>query len=406
MRKMLALVLVMVLLASAVPLAITPAAAIGQYEKKIPGDADENGELTEDELVNAILPYMLNEEDFKLDDIGDAAYIYAYWDGKPKTVVDNIDSEVMLYRPIERLVSTFPSITRLTVEFGGIDKLVGVSTHMTPIRFTPRCPESTMVVLFAYPGLKELTGVGCRTDPNMEQIVKLKPDAVFVATYGGSVPASVIQEQTGVPCIAVSGSYPYEDKGGLFDGYRVIGKVIGNEERAEELISFYNEEYDKVRAMTSEIPVDEMVRVYWCSGITRASNTVPGIIEAGGINVASGCADRTVSKEQVIKWNPDIILIHALNCDTEKIGIILNDSVLQSVNAVNNGTVYCTKGGWYGTSPATGVTELPYMAKLFYPDKFKDLDVEKEGNRILKNFYGVDGMYTYMQESCDLYKWD
>jgi iron complex transport system substrate-binding protein len=324
---------------------------------------------------------------------------------KQLTLVDQADLTVTVPRPIERVVSTFPSLTRLTVELGGIDKLVGVSSYMTTI-FSPTCPESKMIVLWAYPELKELPGVGGRSNPNFEQIVKLKPDAVFVATYGGSVPASQIQELTGVPSISASGSYPYEGKGGLFDGYRVIGKIIGNEERAEELISFYNEEYDKVRAMTSEIPVDERVRVLWCSGITRPSKTRPGIIEAGGINVASGCPDREVSKEQVIKWNPDIILIHALRCDTEKIGILLNDPVLQSVNAVNNGTVYCTKGGWYGTSPATGVTELPYMAKLFYPDKFKDLDVEKEGNRILKKFYGVDGMYTFMQESCDLYKWE
>ena len=45
------------------------------------------------------------------------------------------------------------------------------------------------------------------------------------------------------------------------------------------------------------------------------------------------------------------------------------------------------------------------MSKLFYPDKFEDMDVESEGNRILERFYGVDGLYTYMQENCDLYKW-
>ena len=106
----------MVLLASAVPLAIPPAAAIEQYEKKIPGDVDENNELTKDELVNAILPYMLGEGDLKLDDVGDVAWVYAYWDGKPKTCVDQgfivspgsvleaPPKSLTLYRPVERII--------------------------------------------------------------------------------------------------------------------------------------------------------------------------------------------------------------------------------------------------------------------------------------------------------------
>ncbi len=46
------------------------------------------------------------------------------------------------------------------------------------------------------------------------------------------------------------------------------------------------------------------------------------------------------------------------------------------------------------------------MAKLFHPDKFADLYVEKEGNEILKMADGVDGLYTEMAELCDLYRWD
>ena len=58
-KKVLYIVVAMVLLASAVPLAVTPAAA---YKTKIPF-AGEDNELTKNELVNdAILPYMLGEE--------------------------------------------------------------------------------------------------------------------------------------------------------------------------------------------------------------------------------------------------------------------------------------------------------------------------------------------------------
>jgi iron complex transport system substrate-binding protein len=67
--------------------------------------------------------------------------------------------------------------------------------------------------------------------------------------------------------------------------------------------------------------------------------------------------------------------------------------------------VYYTKGHFIGWDPATGLAEAYYMAKLFHPDKFKDLDVEAEGNLILKEFYGVDGLYTWLLENSDLYRW-
>jgi hypothetical protein len=59
-----------------------------------------------------------------------------------------------------------------------------------------------------------------------------------------------------------------------------------------------------------------------------------------------------------------------------------------------------------GWDPATGLTETFYMAKLFHPDKFKDLDVEEKNNEILERFYGADGLYTWLLENYDFHRWD
>ena len=43
----------------------------------------------------------------------------------------------------------------------------------------------------------------------------------------------------------------------------------------------------------------------------------------------------------------------------------------------------------------------PYskLADLPSPEKFKDIDIEDEGNDIMKKFLGVDGVYTaYMND--------
>ena len=85
---------------------------------------------------------------------------------------------------------------------------------------------------------------------------------------------------------------------------------------------------------------------------------------------------------------------------------VLADPVLQPVNAVKNQSVYYTRGWMMGWDSPTGVTEAFYMAKIFHPDKFKDLDVEKECNGILERFYGAGGLYTWLLENYDFRRWD
>ena len=410
MRKISACILALVLLASALPLAITPVAA---YEKKIPCDADGNNELTKEELVNVILPYMLGEGSYTLDDVGDAAWVYAYWDGKPKTVVDQADRTVTVPRPVERVVTLFPSVMRIIVHLGAVDKIVGVSER------TCNYGEN-MVAVRAYPELEELPCAGNYNDPNLETLVTLKPDVIFM--YGGvSDVADATQEKVGIPVVCLNPSPTGEEfsaPGGPFETWRLAGIVLGEKERAEELISYCKEEIEKVSGITSEIPESEKPTVYFChahraSDITRAVTSYDPLDIAGGINVAaeirpdSGSVVVDISKEQIIKWNPDIILIHSFSKEPKlSIEKVLSDPTLQTVSAVKNKHIYYTKGWYIGWDPATGLTECFYMAKLFHPTIFKDLDVEEEGNEILKRLYGADGLYTWILERGNYYTWD
>jgi len=411
MKKIISCLLVLVLLASAVPLAVAPAAA---YEKKLLGDADENEELIKEELANdAILPYMLGEGALTLDDVGDAAYIYAYWNGKPRTVIDMADREVTFYRPVERvvLVGMLNSL-RTLVHLGAADKIVATSTVAESIYDEPARSKYFSPLHRAAPELKELPRISYK-DPSLEFILTLKPDVIL--SYGTYSDSDTIQEATGIPTACIGKS-----AGGdlSFEQHRIIGKIVGREEEAEELISYVNEKHDELREVTSQINDSEKPKVYVAhlgggapKDITTAMVRYDPVEIAGGINVAKECAGVSsveVSKEQIIAWNPDIILMGSYPSKPHKYPKenVISDPDLQTVNAVKNQSVYYTKGCMIGWDPATVTTEAFYFAKLFHPDKFKDLDVEETCNEILEKFYGVDGLYTEMTEKCDLYKWD
>ena len=325
---------------------------------------------------------------------------------KELTVIDQADRIVTVPRPIERVVTTFPSVTRAILVVDGPDRIVGVSSVLT--RYSDK-----MLCLQAYPELKELPTVGMHTEPSPESILALKPDVVF--SWSGS--ADVLQEKTGIPVITITTPSYFDE--GSWDSYRLAGNILGKEEEVEELISYANEKIEEITEVTSEIPEDEKPKVYFvscCRGICQITKTwgrYAPVDIAGGINVAEdqvlSSGSSIVSKEQIIDWNPDTILLHggsktgAWDLSTED---ILADPDLQSVNAVKDRNVNYTKGYMIGWDPATGLTEAFYMAKLFHPDKFEDLDVEEKNNEILKRFYGVDGLYTWLLENYDFYRWE
>ena len=342
--------------------------------------------------------------------------------GKEKqlTLLDQADRTLTVPRPIERIVSPSLEGVRTMLELGVGDKIVGVSSTIDG-------SSDRLVCVKAYPELKELPVVGYKGQENLELMVSLKPDVIFTSSSYGDI----TQEKTGIPVVCIihtPSSAPAHIRENpahtalqqQFEAYRVAGRVIEKEERVEELISYINEELDKVRDVTLEIPHSEKPKVLFTRSFGDISSAkivtlYDPIDVAGGINVASGEIPFTgststsflFSKEQVIAWDPDVILIHGFSkTPTYTIESILLDLDLQTVNAVKNRRVYYTKGWYSGWDPATGVAETFYMTKLFHPDKFKDLDVEEEGNEILKRFYGVDGLYTWMLGICDYYNWE
>ena len=410
MKKILSIVLVTVLLvlASVVTMAVTPA---GAYEWKIPCDDGDN-ELTKDELVNAIFPYMLDEGEYSLDEVGDASYVYAYWDGKPKKIVDQSDREVTLYKPVERVVSPSRDSTRVLVALDACDTFVGVCDFSKYASLFPEIPKACEGRLL------ELPDVGGFTNLNYELLLSLEPD-VIVGGFGGANyigTAEMIQKRLKIPFVIAYGYGPGDSFDNLFSSIETIGKVIEKETESKELCSLIEEKIDKVREFTSQIPEEDKPKVYFSSRgagsrLTRTHPLFAPLDIAGGINVAkdvpgaSTATEVTVSKEQIVAWNPDIIIVPAKTTWTtsDRTEDILLDPDLQTINAVENHSVYNIIPTYFsGLPPHRSLVNTMYLAKLFHPEKFNHLDVEEEGNEIYTLFYKVGGLFS---EFVDISSW-
>ena len=328
--------------------------------------------------------------------------------GKEKeiTLIDMADRTVTLYRPVERVIVNLPPVTRMVIGLGAKDKLVGIDSRShggwsmggSSGGFGP---EWEKVIR----GLRDLPIVGGVTTLNEELMLSLNPDVVI--TYAGIAQIDIcdkFQKDTGIPVVGYRTSTSFDH---LYKEIEMVGTVLGKEERAEEIVSLFKEKLDRVTEVTLEIPDSEKPRVYHIWGhtfVTKASIRYEPVELAGGILVSKDCAPPTsggsvidVSKEQIIKWNPDIILLMRYSTNPKlTVENILNDPDFQTISAVKNQNVYPTPGAFYflGPDPPRAIWETLYTAKLFHPEKFKDLDLEEEGNELFGRFYGVDGLWT------------
>lgn len=250
---------------------------------------------------------------------------------------------------------------------------------------------------------------GDLTQVNIESLLALKPQVVFVANYA---PADMISqiEKAGIPVIAIS---LREDKkgeegkvnpsmddeeqaynSGLKQGIRLIGEVVNRKEQAEALIDYTFKQRDIVTQRLSAIPADKRIRVYMANPdlSTYGSGKYTGLMmaHAGAQNVAAATIKgfKQVSMEQVLQWDPSVIFVQ--DRYPKVVEQIVSDPSWKVVDAVKHGRVYLmpeyAKAWGYPMPEAMAIGEL-WMAKKLYPDLFSDIDMQKAADDYYQRFY-------------------
>ena len=337
---------------------------------------------------------------------------------KTISLVDIEGRKITLTKKVERIVDlTGLSGTRILIQLGSPQYVFGMTSHGLNV-FNPQS-KTYHPVQRAIPSMieKKIVDIGDWIEPNAEKIIALHPDVIIVG-WGGKESAEKIEQQTGIPAVCIGRMDGHFD----YDRYRIVGKIIGKENKAEEVIAYLKNKIGMVSDVTNTIPENEKKRVFFwivprADADLRSNGIYDAIDYAGGINVAStekGIGLYETSKEQVVAWNPDVILVQSSHkenmqesyADYLTIEQICNDPVLGATNAVKNKQVYCLRGPRSDWDTAVEASEVFYIAKLLYPERFKKVDVEREGNEIFKELYGVENLYSDMSKNVGLHIWN
>jgi iron complex transport system substrate-binding protein len=242
----------------------------------------------------------------------------------------------------------------------------------------------------ARPEIGRLTGRG--NTANLESVLALKPD--LIVDVGSTAPtfaslAARVQEQTGIPYALLDGRFE-----ATATTYRLLGALIRRD--AEPLATYTEKTLSTILARIKPIPLDERPRVYYARGPRGLETGLGGSINVetieflGARNVAAerqgGLA--TVSIEQVLVWNPQVIV----TIDREFAVNVRSDPQWANVEAVRAGRVHLSPilpFGWVDFPPSVNrLIGLWWLAKIFYPKHF-DEDIRPLTRDFYSRFYHV-----------------
>ncbi len=269
--------------------------------------------------------------------------------GTTRQVTDDLGRQVTIPVKVTRVVSTAPSVTENIFAVGAGDRLVGVTTFCN-------YPEQA----------KEIAKIGDTMTPNMETIVAMRPDIVFVSSASQLEAFTKTLEQNG---IAVYVTHP-TSLDGVMDGLRKLSKIFGTIEKTGEMLTGLN---GRVGAVWDKVQGEKQVRVFiqisreplFTVGKPAYLNAI--IEKVGGVSVTDNVetAYPKLSKETASALDPEVIIMSDSEDNQAP------NEALRNSPAMKNGRVYKVNADLLSRPGPRLVEALEQIAKYLHPEKFK-----------------------------------
>ena len=209
------------------------------------------------------------------------------------TVTDMSGREITFDKPVERAVALTASDCEIIFALGAGDILVGRGEY---------CDYPAEVF--------EIPSVQSGYDTNIEQIIDLEPEVLFMSTMAQTEEQVAQLENAGIK-VVVSDAQDIE---GTYTAISMIGEILGKTEEANEVIDGMQAVFEEIQAnkldgtKTIYFEVSPLQWGLWTAG---TSSFMSEIAEMMGLrNCFDDISDSwaAISEEQVLERNPDFIL--------------------------------------------------------------------------------------------------
>ncbi|MEA3475675.1 MAG: helical backbone metal receptor [Candidatus Cloacimonadota bacterium] len=228
------------------------------------------------------------------------------------------ETEITTLKP--GLIILSPEIAEIVCALGGEKNIIAVTNECN-------YPEI----------LKYKEKVGSFSSPNIEKIIALHPDMIFIS----GLEQEVIKSRLNKLNLPVYQFYP-KSINDLLKTFEEIGILLGKEKSASEIIRNYKKELNAIHIPATKPKV--YVEIYNKPLMTASSNSFIGdlIEKSGGENIFPTLPRDYchVSAESIVEKNPDIIIVTYQGISRSEIKKRLG---WENVSAIKNNRIYTTE---------------------------------------------------------------
>jgi iron complex transport system substrate-binding protein len=292
-------------------------------------------------------------------------------------------------------------LTRVALFGGPTGQIVYILGARNRLCAVSKALKASEMLHLMDPSIRELPAPrGASGNINMEELLLSDPQLVIA----GDLDASIVEKKTRIPVAYLESSM----KRGfelLKEEMRFYGKVFQEGPRAERYIAYLEETVAFLDRRTRDLSREKRKVVYNGYSPNRLV-TLGGdsfmnerIETAGCLNAAEPVSTGAkkeglhvglveVSMEQVLVWNPDIMVI-----DFGEPEQLFEAPRWTTIRAVDTRRIFKEPIGifiWNRPTAESAVLHPLWLAKLAYPERFRDLDLRKEVKRFYKEMVGFD----------------
>lgn len=330
-------------------------------------------------------------------------------------VKDALGQELRLNDKVERVLCSGPGCLRYLVYLQAQDLAVGVDDMEKS-----RTMFESRPYFLAHPELSDKPLFGeFRGHDNPELIVSLNPaPQVIFKTYStmGHDPGE-LQEKTGIPVVVLNYGHLVLGRKDMEESLMIMGRMVGREQRARDVIDFFNDTIADLQKRTSDIPEDQRPSCYVGGiahkgphGMTSTEPAYPPFYFVNAKNIAADpeagekqLQQVTFSRENLIAADPDHIFIDLSTIqggsEVSALYQLRNEACYQALSALRGGRVYgLLPYNWYTQNHGSILADAYFVGKILYPDRFSDIDPAQKADEIYSFLVGKP-IFGKMKES-------
>lgn len=311
-------------------------------------------------------------------------------ESQTRVFTDSAGREVIIPQDLGAVAPTGP-LSQTILFMACPDHLVGISVDFPE--------ESAGYIPDRYRHLPKFGQFyGKNVSMNLEALVLAAPDVIVdIGEAKENIVSDMdeLQQQLGIPVVFIEATLDTME-----ETFLLLGELTGDKHRSERLAAYCKSAIEQADAIRGSIGVEDMVSVYIAMGENGLSTNARYSFHAdvpqrvGAVNVADVEASALgggslVSFEQVMLWNPQVILV-----DSVKLYEALNsDPLWRQVEAVRTGKVYKIPSIPYNfmTNPpaANRILGVKWLGALLYPELY-GADLEDQVRSFFEEFYSIE----------------